>query len=266
MTSLNRIMSTITILFAIAALGIYFLTEYATRPEGETILPFPLLSVLVVVMLFIVTTIFFYTTAKNQEQEIIEFSDTADKAVSELEQLKTSQEERIEKRTFEISVANAALNREIAERIQAEAETRRIKRQMELILESAGDGIIGLDAKGKITFVNKAVSKLLGWKADELLGKPHHETVHHSRENGEPYPIDECPISQAFRDGIAHNGSGEVFWTKDRTFIPIEYISTPIIENGIITGAVIVFHVQQVDNNNKNRLSAVTPHIRRSTS
>ena len=82
---------------------------------------------------------------------------------------------------------------------------------------------------------------MLGWDSQELMGKSHHEMVHHSRANGEHYPIQECPISQAFQDGIVHYGSDEVFWAKDGTKFPVEYISTPIMENGTLTGAVVVF-------------------------
>ena len=150
-------------------------------------------------------------------------------------------EQRVERRTFEISVANASLNREIAERIQAETETKRIKRRMELILESAGEGIFGLDIDGKVTFVNKAAALMLGWESDDLVGQAHHALIHHTRADGEPYPVTQCPIHQAYRDGKVHFGSAEVFWKRDGDSFPVEYISTPILENRRLTGAVVVF-------------------------
>jgi PAS domain S-box-containing protein len=159
----------------------------------------------------------------------------------ELTQTKNDLEERVERRTFEISVANASLNREIAERIQAEAETKRIKRQMELILESAGEGIFGLDSEGNVTFVNKTASQMLGWEPDDLVGQAHHAIIHHTRGDGSAYPVSECPIHQAYRDGKIHFGDGEVFWKRDGTSFPVEYISTPILENRRLTGAVVVF-------------------------
>ena len=72
-----------------------------------------------------------------------------------------------------------AEDREIAERIQAETETKRLQRRMELILESAGEGIFGLDIDGKVTFVNKAAALMLGWEADDLIGQAHHALIHH---------------------------------------------------------------------------------------
>lgn len=162
-------------------------------------------------------------------------------ASSELDSTRGTLEERVERRTFEISLANASLNREIAERIQAEAETRKIKRQMELILDSAGEGIFGLDAAGNVAFVNKAASLMLGWEQDDLLGKSHHDLVHHTHADGGEYPVEDCPIHQAYLDGKVHFGSDEVFWAKDGSSFQVEYISTPIVENKKLAGAVVVF-------------------------
>ena len=78
-------------------------------------------------------------------------------------------DEAIEKRTFELQRVNGALNREIAERIQAEEEVRGLQKQLHLILDSAGEGILGLDNKGKVTFMNKAASLMLGWEPDDLI-------------------------------------------------------------------------------------------------
>ena len=147
----------------------------------------------------------------------------------------------MDRRTFEISVANASLNREIAERIQAETEMRQLKRRLELILESAGEGIFGLDLDGQVTFVNRAAAEMLGWEPDDLVGLSHHALIHHTRADGSPYPMDECPIHQAYRDGKVHFGADEVFWHKNGQSFPVDYISTPIHENRQLRGAVVVF-------------------------
>lgn len=158
-----------------------------------------------------------------------------------LETAKSSLAQDIEKRNLEINVINASLNREIAERMQAESEAKRLQKQMELILNSAGEGIFGLDTDGNVTFANNAALLMIGWEAEELIGKPHHELVHHSCQDGRPLDSSDCPISQAFRDGIVHSSSNDVFWTKEGTFFPVEYVSTPIVDDGKIRGAVVVF-------------------------
>lgn len=110
-----------------------------------------------------------------------------------------------------------------------------------LILESAGEGIYGLDAEGKTTFINQAAEKMTGFSAQEMIGNCQHQLVHHSRPDGTPYPQKECPIYAAFRRGKVFQTSEEVFWRKDGTCFPVEYVSTPIRENMKVLGAVVVF-------------------------
>ncbi|MFT6907982.1 MAG: PAS domain S-box-containing protein [Oleiphilaceae bacterium] len=117
-----------------------------------------------------------------------------------------------------------------------------IKKRYELILNSAGEGIYGLDANGKVTFVNPAAVEMTGWSVEETIGQPGHDQHHHTKVNGSPYPRKECPIYAALKDGeIHHQVRDEVFWRKDGTSFPVYYTSTPIIDAGEIIGAVIVF-------------------------
>ena len=110
-----------------------------------------------------------------------------------------------------------------------------------LILESAGEGIYGLDLEGKTTFVNAAAVKMTGFTANEMMGNCQHKLVHHSKPDGKKYPVEECFIYAALHDGKVHKISNEVFWRKDGTSFPVEYVSTPIRENMKLKGAVIVF-------------------------
>ncbi len=122
-----------------------------------------------------------------------------------------------------------------------EDELAHVKRQNELILEAAGEGIYGLDCEGKTTFVNPAAADMLGWEADELIGQPMHALFHHTKPDGSPFPREECPIYAAFMDGAVHHVADEVFWRKDGSSFPVEYTSTPIRENDKLAGAVVVF-------------------------
>jgi formate hydrogenlyase transcriptional activator len=116
-----------------------------------------------------------------------------------------------------------------------------IERENQLILRAAGEGIYGVNAEGKTTFVNPAAERMLGWTADELVGKEIHPIVHHSHHDGRHYPDQDCPIYAAFRDGAVHNVDGEVFWRKDGSPVWVEYTSTPIRDGSLVVGAVIVF-------------------------
>ena len=131
--------------------------------------------------------------------------------------------------------------RDITERRQAEEELERIRQRQQSILHSAGEGIFGLDLEGKATFVNPAGAEMLGWEVEELIGRSMHDLVHHTKPDGSPYPIDECPIYAALTDGSVHRVTDEVFWRKDGTSFPVEYTSTPLDEGGKVSGAVVVF-------------------------
>ncbi len=110
-----------------------------------------------------------------------------------------------------------------------------------LILESAGEGVYGLDAEGKTTFVNPAAERMTGYTAKEMIGHCQHKLVHHTKPDGTAYIDKECPIYAAVKDGKVHTVSDEVFWRKDGTPFPVEYVSTPIWENLKLRGAVVVF-------------------------
>jgi PAS domain S-box-containing protein len=121
------------------------------------------------------------------------------------------------------------------------AELEQLRRRYELVLNSAAEGIFGLDLNGNHTFVNPAGAKLLGYEVTELIGRPSHSTWHYKRLDGRPYPKEECPIYAAFMEGKVHHGSDEVFWKKDGASFPVEYMSVPILESGKIVGAVVTF-------------------------
>ncbi|TVP56495.1 MAG: PAS domain S-box protein [Halomonadaceae bacterium] len=118
---------------------------------------------------------------------------------------------------------------------------RDIERENHLILEAVGEGIYGVDAEGRTTFINSAGERLLGFERDELLGRVVHQVVHHTHADGRPHKLEECPIYRAFKDGAVHRVSDDCFWRKDGSQLPVEYTSTPIMDNGQLIGAVVVF-------------------------
>lgn len=116
-----------------------------------------------------------------------------------------------------------------------------LERRNQLILNAAGEGIYGLNAEGKTTFVNRAAQEMLGWTADDLLGKDIHSIMHHTHLSGEPYHHFDCPIYKSFRFEQVNRIEDEVFWRKDGKPIRVEYISTPIYDHQILAGAVVIF-------------------------
>ncbi len=132
-------------------------------------------------------------------------------------------------------------NEDITERKRAEMELERLRHQQELILQSVADGIQVLDLQGKATFVNPAAVRMIGYEAEELIGRSMHDTLHHSKLDGTPYPREECPIFRTLTDDALRHVTDEVFWRKDGTSFPVEYISAPMREGDKIAGAVVTF-------------------------
>ncbi len=120
---------------------------------------------------------------------------------------------------------------DVTEQINAEERLRRLIRQSDSVLESTGDGIYGVDLAGRVTVVNPAAAKMLGYDREELLGQNIHQLVHHSHPDGTPYPEADCPIRQSQKKLAPIRVVHDVFWRKDGSYFPVEYIACPQIEH-----------------------------------
>ncbi len=158
-----------------------------------------------------------------------------------LKKVQEELEQRVAERTLELSNINQQLKAEINERQQAKVALEHLNRYMQLILESAGEGIFGLDMEGKTTFVNPVARKMLGYEDHELIGLQQHAIIHYAKPDQSPYLLEECPIYQALKQGASYRRDDEVFWRKDGHCFPVEYMQTPILEEGQVTGAVVTF-------------------------
>jgi PAS domain S-box-containing protein len=115
------------------------------------------------------------------------------------------------------------------------------QRQLNLLLDSTGEGIFGIDLNGECVFINRAGAAMLGWEATEVLGQNMHELTHHSHADGSHYPHTACPIFNAFRHGLPCRIETEVFWRKDHSSFAVEYSSHPLLDGQTVRGAVITF-------------------------
>lgn len=138
-----------------------------------------------------------------------------------------------------------------------------IERENQLILSAAGEGIYGIDAEGCATFVNPAAERMLGWKAEELIGVNIHSAIHYSHPDGSDYCVQDCPIYAAFKDGVVKRVEDEVFWTKSGEPIAVEYTSTPILDKGHLVGAVVIFRDVSDRKNAENKLRNALQEVER---
>lgn len=132
---------------------------------------------------------------------------------------------------------------ELEERVaQRTAELAERGELVELLVDSAPGAVYGIDLEGKFTFCNPAALRLLGYSdAGELLGKSAHALVHHTKPDGNLYPLEECPVMASFQVGKDARVDGEVFWRKDGTSFLVGYNSRQIRRKGKPVGAVVMF-------------------------
>ena len=136
------------------------------------------------------------------------------------------------------------------------------ERDNQLLLSSVGDGIYSIDSEGLATFVNPAGARMLGWAPQDMIGKNIHRIHHHTHANGSHYPVEECPIYKAVRDGVVHEGRQEVFWRRDGSSFPVEFTSTPVISDGRIVGAVVVFRDITERRSTENQLQSALEELK----
>ena len=131
---------------------------------------------------------------------------------------------------------------DITERKRYERLLKHELRQMDRVLNSAGEGIIGLDAEGRAMFVNAAALRLTGYTRADLEQRRLHDLIHHHCRDGETYAAEDCPILSTLADGRERRVDDELFWRADGEAFPVEYVVAPVdADEGEGAGAVVVF-------------------------
>ncbi len=138
---------------------------------------------------------------------------------------------------------------------------REMENENRLILDAAGEGIYGINLEGKTTFVNNAAQEMLGWTQEDLLGEDIHAMIHHHHLDGRKYPSRECPIYHSFRNEQVNRVEDEVFWHKNGRPIQVEYTSTPIYDQQVLAGAVVIFRDVSERRENERKLRAAMDQI-----
>jgi len=135
-----------------------------------------------------------------------------------------------------LTVLVLRLNREL------KFSKQRLEQQHSLILDSVADGIYGVDLDGNSTFVNKAMERITGWQAKNIIGQNQHALLHHTKLDGGPHPEDECPVYNTYSDDKTRYIEDDLFWKSDGTSFPVEYTSAPLKDESDKTiGSVVIF-------------------------
>jgi PAS domain S-box-containing protein len=127
----------------------------------------------------------------------------------------------------------------LADRLrESEARVRAQARQLETLAENATLALFVMDEHQRCTYMNPAAERLTGFTLGELQGKALHYYVHHTRPDGTPYPLEECPIDQAFPQNMREQGE-ETFVHKDGSFYQVAFTASPIRQEGRTVGTII---------------------------
>ncbi len=144
-----------------------------------------------------------------------------------------------DKLAMSLSLANTTLEARVDQRTRQFKDSQA---SLQLMLNSMSEGMYGVDINGNCTFVNAAFLRILGYEDEnELIGESIHALIHHTRADGSPYPESECGMFKAFRENQPTHADDEVFWRKDGSSIAVAYWAHPVINDGVVVGAVATF-------------------------
>lgn len=178
--------------------------------------------------------------AKQLKQQAAELARQLSESRALAEQL-TSTNDNLQIASVATGEARLRAEEALKHASEAEREQASLARQNAALLESTTHGFYGIDKSGCCTFINPAGARLLDYEPSELIGKRVHETIHSKHPDGSHYPLLECPLYIALQKGEGTRVSNEVMWTKDDRPIPVEYSSSPLIEDGELRGSVVAF-------------------------
>lgn len=117
-------------------------------------------------------------------------------------------------------------------------DTEHYRRQLEAVFNNATVSMFIMDEHQHCIYMNPAAEKLTGFTLAEVKGRPLHDVIHHTRPDGSHYPLEECPIDQAFPQNNQEQGE-EIFVHKDGSFYPVAYTASPIRQEGVVVGTII---------------------------
>jgi PAS domain S-box-containing protein len=130
---------------------------------------------------------------------------------------------------------------DISSRVAVEKELRTTRNYLTTVTDSVAEGLYTLDADGRVTYLNKAAERLLGWRREQLIGRIMHDITHFRRPDGSAFPIEACPIVQARRGGTVVRVEEDLFIRADGRELAVAYTAAPFLTPEGTEGCVVVF-------------------------
>jgi PAS domain S-box-containing protein len=139
----------------------------------------------------------------------------------------------------EAELARTHLARMVERADLERARVERLSAERARLLDTLVEGVVAVDADGRVTSVNAAVEQLLGHPAGALLGARLHDVAHGSRTDGTVHPWSECVVRATLDDGRSRRAAGEVFLRADGRPVAMDAVVAPIVEHDEVVGAVL---------------------------
>ena len=121
--------------------------------------------------------------------------------------------------------------------LTSHATLRHEKQHLQIITDTIADGLFVMDQQGHLVQVNPAFTDILGYQADEVIGKVGHNIFHVHGDGSACFPLVQCPIFSATQKGQDYFGE-EIFRHKNGHLLTVELSCKPIINNALIDGSV----------------------------
>jgi PAS domain S-box-containing protein len=109
------------------------------------------------------------------------------------------------------------------------------------LLDSAGEGIWGLDLEGNCTFINRMAVNAFGFAIEEMVGRNMHSLVHHHYPDGRFFPDSECPVHDVLRKNEPFHRVMDTMFRKDGSCFVAEMSAQPVTTEGRVMGVVVTF-------------------------
>ncbi|MBD9357627.1 diguanylate cyclase [Methylomonas albis] len=173
------------------------------------------------------------TKDKETEQELSYYR-------QRLEELVCKRTEQLEKQCAILKSANASLDATLVKLKQANTAVRNSERRFRLLLDSAGEGIVGLDANGCCSFVNRAALDMLEYAEKDALGNDIVSMIGPSDTDDLALALAAFGAPNLGREIIPQRSTAN-FKRKDGHSFPVEYSFYPVALDGLVDSVVLVF-------------------------
>lgn len=153
-----------------------------------------------------------------------------------------------------------------AARAEAVAAREVLARQLTFthtIVHDMAEGVVAADRCGRVTYLNPVAEQVLGWSIEQVAGRHGHDLFHVRDASGAELPVGECPLQDVYQVDRTIQLRDATFRRSDGTTFPVALSTSPLVRDGEIVGAVMVFHDVTREREARRQLEVSEERLRR---